>query len=787
MTIHLLNLFAVENLAELRCTYRLLEVTNLVKDTQYAENLQRLVFAVSREARHPVSFYARGEKTYLATTAATDSLKKQWRLIPHVALLAPEDKDHELDFGNLRPEQIEFALNVIRYHIRTSLNRVQDLWNDSAASFYLRTPASYSGNSPIDVLEGFSIRLHYLGAGKVVLSLDATAKYVDRRALADRLKDDEDFARFKHKHFLYRFGHQWYRVQVMALTGSTISQQLFQHEKDNSSYNVYDYTLQSCRQPHPDCIKTLASDCPAIVYRYPNVSKQFYGAAALCFKTYKTDDPEVRSLHPFSILDPPRRLERCRDFVRRYLQAVRFVNGTPLLITDQPYSVQGKHFHVPDLLFGGGKILHVQRNGTDKGIPLPELGRKRMQLLRARDGGVLVNGVMHKQYVLVPRSLPRPIAEQFQHEFVHHMEELLSSSYSVTTVLYDDRAAKTLAQQVGAIKQALQTNRIDRGCALLILPPHAHGDLHNFIKKDLFDVLQFQCVSADSLNRYFRPTRDGYTVRDDATRKFASYTRNTAIGMLLVNHRWPFALHAPLNYDIHIGVDVLNGIAGFTYAYNGGRDCVFRHYPSKQEEKLSANQMCTVLYQDLKQDMERLGLGPSSIVIHRDGRSYVQEEKGFEAAVNRLKKDGILAQSLKIGVVEIHKTSAARLRIFDDRNGAVQNPKVGAYFLIDGKQGVVCTTGWPFRFPGTVNPLHVCVAFGDLDIEKVLSDIFAFSQLAWSAPDKPSRLPITIKLGDMFLRPIASESDDEAALYGEEGVNEDTSPVEVSASNTEGR
>jgi hypothetical protein len=781
MTIHLLNLFAIENLAQLRCTYRLLEVTNLVKDTQHAENLQRLVFAVSRETRHPVSIYPRGEKTYLATTAVTDSLKREWRLIPHVALLVPEGKDHQLEFGNLRPEQIEFALNAIRYNIRTSLNRVQDLWNDSAASFYLRTSASYSATSPVDVLEGFSIRLHYVGPGKVFLSLDATAKYVERKALADRLKDGEDFGPFKYQPFLYRFGYQWYRVQVMGLTGSPISQQFFQHEKDNCTHNVHDYTLQNCRQPHPDFIKNLDPSSPAIIYRYPNVPKQFYGAAALCFKTYKTDDPEVRPLHSASILDPTRRLEKCRGFVRGYFQDVRFVDGTKLAITDQPLSVPGKHFNVPDLLFGGGKILHVQRDGTNKGVPLSELGRKRMDLLRDRDGGVLVSGVMHKQYVLIPQSLPRAIAERFQQEFVHHMEELMSSSYSITKILYDDRSAKTLAQQVATIKHSLQVNRIDRGCALLILPARAHRDLHNFIKKDLFDTLQFQCVSADSLNRYFCAIRDGYVVRNDAAGKFASYTRNTAIGMLLVNHRWPFALYAPLNYDIHIGIDVLNGIAGFTYAHNGGKDCAFRHYASQQEEKLSANQICSVLYQDLKRDIEWLGIRRSSIVIHRDGRSYAQEEKGFEAAVNRLKKEGILGQDVRIGVVEIHKTSAARLRIFDSENGAVRNPRVGAFFLIDEKQGIVCSTGWPFRFPGTVNPLHVSIAFGDLDIEKVLSDIFAFSQLAWSAPDKASRLPITIKLGDMFLQPMASESDEEAALYGEEEVNEDTSPVEVSA------
>jgi hypothetical protein len=55
---------------------------------------------------------------------------------------------------------------------------------------------------------------------------------------------------------------------------------------------------------------------------------------------------------------------------------------------------------------------------------------------------------------------------------------------------------------------------------------------------------------------------------------------------------------------------------------------------------------------------------------------------------------------------------------------------------------------------------------GNLDIEWVLEDIFALSQPCFTSPDKCTRLPVTIKLADDFLEPIASDADEDGARYG---------------------
>jgi len=62
------------------------------------------------------------------------------------------------------------------------------------------------------------------------------------------------------------------------------------------------------------------------------------------------------------------------------------------------------------------------------------------------------------------------------------------------------------------------------------------------------------------------------------------------------------------------------------------------------------------------------------------------------------------------------------------------------------------------------------IAEGALDIAWVLEDLFALSQLIFAAPRGCARLPVTIKLDDDFLEPIAGEADEEAALYEESEV-----------------
>jgi hypothetical protein len=244
--------------------------------------------------------------------------------------------------------------------------------------------------------------------------------------------------------------------------------------------------------------------------------------------------------------------------------------------------------------------------------------------------------------------------------------------------------------------------------------------------------------------------------------------------MLIVNRKWLWKLTEPLYYDTYIGIDVLNKVAGVTFIYNYGRDIYFRNYDTKQAEALTKQQLKSIIANDVAEDLRRLGLKPANIIVHRDGRSFSQEIAGLHAGLIELKKLKLVMDEAIIGVVDIRKSAATQLRLFEGTDPSnLANPTFGSNYVLSSREGVVCTTGAPFRFSGTANPLTAVVRDGDLDINAVLADIFALAQLAYSAPDKCVRLPLTIKLADDFLEPIAGEADDDEALYGIDDVSDE--------------
>ncbi|MCW5318868.1 hypothetical protein GTQ43_36040 [Nostoc sp. KVJ3] len=775
MNNHIFNLFAIENLSELSCSYQLLEITNL-PDTHknYLENINRLAGMVASSVQKPVCVLWQEKKAYLATTAPVDKIKTEWRLVPHIAKLVPESKVHHLDYSNIAPDQVKLAIRLLNYDIRTVLMKVPEIWNDSFGSFYFRDAINSEDNSQVDALPGFVYRLHYLLDKKIYISLDSTIRYIDRLSLLQYLSNGSKINDYKFQHFLYKFGSQWYRIQLMGSTGNSLIEQLFFSEKDNKMCNVYDYTLSNCGLPLPDLIAQLDQDSTAINYQYPYKAIERYGAGALCFKTYKTNDFKNSNIHKYSILKASQRLHKSEEIIGRYFQNIFFGNSTKIVVTIQPLKKTIEKFDIPDLLFGNEQVLHVKRDSEDTGVDVLNYGKARMNLLLDEKAGLLVKERLEIQYIFIPKSLNRSVAKNFQNNFEYQMKKFLSHPYELKKIIYNDEKAKNLRQQVEAIKNGIEENEIDRGRVLLILPEKAHPDLHNFIKRELFEILQFQCINAVKLKDFFKPNNNEYDLIEKRKGKYYGYIKYAALGMLLVNRQWPFALKEPLYYDVYIGIDVLNNIAGFTYIYNAGENCYFRYHKSPQGEKLTERQISSILKKDLREDISSLKLQPSSIVIHRDGRSFTEEHKGFVKSINSLQKEGFLSENINIGVIEIHKTSSARLRLYYEQDEVIENPSIGDYFLIDNREGIICTTGFPFEFSGTANPLHIKIAYGDLDMRNVLSDIFALAQLgSWAAPDKAARYPATIKIGDTFLEPIASDSDDEAALYSEDEPDEE--------------
>lgn len=764
MSSHVLNLYPITNAADLRTRYRLVDIVGSYGEDDVADqNLSFLAKRVANEERRPAVLVRSNGKPVLAVPAATRLSKTEYQLTPEVVELRPRDEEHELNLGGLTNESERLGLSFLSFHLRTPLYQDRDLWSSTPWTYFGKTPTNYrESRREVDVYDGFSFRLIRF-EGRLFVAISLTTKYSDSRWLLDRYTPAE-LPALKMKHLLYHTGHRWFPVQLLSATGLSIKNQKFVTD-DKKTWTVFDYTLDAAGGQPPPFIQSLSPDSPAITYQYPGNDKKHHGAAALCKRLLSTDDPETRKLHRHSIVPPVGRFFATVDVLKRHFTGTKF-DGVTIRFEDRALRTEPKIVPVPLQRFGQGKVLDAARAGLGK------LGTARMNYLLDPKAGLAVNSPFDTQYIFVPDTLDRKIAEPFQTSLENTMRSFLHASYQFVPVVYENQHKRSLRDQVNAILDAADKSGAKSGHGILVLPENASPDLHNYIKKRLHKKIQFQCVSASKVKSFYTlvPTngRAAYVVNADQERNYTSYLRYTALGLLLVNRRWPWVLENPTHYDAYIGVDVLRNTAAFTFFYEGGRKCFVRLEESPQREKLSRKKVAAVVYAGLKEDLQGEHGKLRSLVLRRDGRAFSEEMHGLFDAVRKLVQEGVLPSDVKVGVVEVHKTFAPGIRLVAEGRDGPVNPVIGSYQELNERDALLCTTGQPFQFDGTVKPLYLRLVRGDLELVKVLEDTFAMSQLCWPVPNRCMRLPIDLKLCDDLLRATAGHADEEEAIYGED-------------------
>jgi hypothetical protein len=764
MNAHVLNLYAITNAADLRARYRLVDIRGTYGEDDLAEqNLNLLAKRVTLEEKRPAALVRVNCKPTLAVPADVRLTKTEYQLTPDVVELRPRDEEHELRLGSLTSETERLGLSFLSFHLRNPLFHNPDLWSSSPWTYFEKTPANYrESRRDVDIYDGFSFRVVSF-RGKLYLSISLTNKYSDSRYLLDRYRE-ADLPLLKMRHMLYQTGHRWFPVQLLSLTGASIAEQKFVLD-DNTTWTVYDYTLRVAGDNPPQWIQSLPPDSPAITYQYPGNDKKHHGAAALCKLLLSTDDQATRKLHRHSIVAPDPRFRETAEILRRYFFGAEF-EGVPLRFEDRALRTEPKYFPVPPQRFGQGKVLDPDTIG------LKQLGNTRLGYLLDPKGGLAVHSPLDAQFIFVPDTLDRKIAEPFQESLENTMRSFLHATYQLRPVVYANDKKRTLKDQVDAIIDAAEQNDAMSGHGILVLPENAAADLHNYIKKRLHKKIQFQCVSAAKVRSFYELVaangKARYVVDREQERNYTSYLRYTALGLLLVNRRWPWVVERPTHYDAYIGVDVLRNTAAFTFFYEGGKKCFVRLEESPQKEKVPRKKISAVIYRHLKADLEGNPRPLRSLVFRRDGRVFAEEWLGFRDAVNKLVQEGVLPKDIKVGAVEVHKTFSLGLRLVAEERDGLVNPRIGSWQELSDRDAILCTTGYPFHFDGTVKPLYLRLVQGELELAKVLEDTFAMSQLCWPVPNRCMRLPIDLKLCDDLLRATAGDADEDEAIYGED-------------------
>jgi hypothetical protein len=352
-----LNRFEIQNREELSLNYRLLKIHGLPPGENYDKNISRLTTAIAYELRQPVALVRRGNLPCLVIPAEAPMPKLEQPLMPHVAVLEPDAELGSLDFGRLDATTAAIAVSFLQFVFRTPLRRNQELWS-SGRGYYRKTPLEVAGvESGVDTHPGFVWNVVVQGDGRIFLTVDTLVKYVDHEWLSRRVNGGDPRA-YLHRHCVYHFGHDWYMVQLWAITDRSVADQQFTTSNGAVS-NVLSYTRDRWRADMPPWIRDLAPESPAIIYRYPGNEQERYGALALCKLALSTAETDAAGLHRQSILDPSPRFRRIEEIVTQYFQQAK-LGARPIRVAKSALEVERRTFSVPPLRFGGGRVLAVR-------------------------------------------------------------------------------------------------------------------------------------------------------------------------------------------------------------------------------------------------------------------------------------------------------------------------------------------------------------------------------------------------------------------------------------------
>lgn len=787
------NIFPITNLTDLISEYKLYRIKGLNKDqSEYYQNCQTIIEKLSYRMQNPVTVIEREGVAHLVVLNDGKEPPPNMALVRATVVFEAWPGIFKLDYTVRSPENDTICLRFLDFIIQAPLYANKELWQPGAGQPFFKKsaekPQDHEPASDLNRYSGFAVRATITPTGGLGLCIDVTSKAISKTPLPTHLTHDE-FARWKDRHVIYRYGHSWYDVQLVGLNDLNATEYVV--TRDRKTIPLLEYIVQDCQKPIPPELAQVPHDASVVIYMN-NRGESRAALAPLCFPVHGTNDDDAGSQHGSTIIPPHRRRYAIHQFVRQYLRRLKFGN-TYLQLAETPVTIPHQMFIVPDLRFGNSTVLSVRGTPGTRHVSLDELGNTRMSLLRDKRVGFFSRDSLDRQYLIVPQSVADSYGTRFKDDLKQAMNELFPDDYDPIVVTYNDRVPKTYARQGNAILEAVETKCTMSGYAVVMIH---HTDDRGTREEDQlgamviaelrkrFDITAAIVHSAVGLESYRLTQQNGtpqYVVRDDKRGLLSGYMRMVALNkVLLTNQRWPFVLETRLNADLTIGVDVKQNTVGLVIIGSNGADIRTSFNTSRQKEKLDARQMQAYLVDIIRREAAARTDLIKTIVLQRDGRIYQSEIRGIRDGVDLLKREGTIDPDATITILELAKTSQVRFRLFDTvvENDQLRtyNPQIGSYCCITENEGYLCSTGRAFRRHGTAKPLFVKRIEGSMSLELCLQDLYYLTALAWNRPNDCSRYPITTKLNDRFLGEEATTYDSDAltieAILEEENIYE---------------
>lgn len=794
---NLTNIFQILNTSDFSGEYRLFEILGFdISSKDYQRNKQYLISSLSKKLKHPIEVIQQNGKAHIVTRNEPGVLKALPKEYPAIGNNTFYFKDTEkvfpLDFHSQNPIIRSICKRFLQFSIQGPLFKNKRVWQTSAGKpFYSKKPIP---KGDIAIFPGFSIRIVDQKSDGWGIAIDATRKYLKTLPLPIHLSKEEFDRKYKGRKVVVKLGHQWYEIKLTQWHSLTVSQHKYPNPNGEGTITLLDDLRQRTEKPHPQLLAQLPLDASVVFYHLSNGEERSV-PSGLCFLVMGTEDEMDGHLHRNSILSPDVRLDEIFEVRQELLNRLTFGNKV-LKLAEKLKKIPKKKFNFPDIILGNNEDLNFQTtNNSPK-----HFAKLRAEKVFSGDPGFLkpLQPVLGPQYIFLPRSIFDTYKDDFVKRLINDVTQMYPwYKYDPKIEHFEDIPGKRvnyvqIGRQILSEVKEKCTSDIHRYALIMIPAIIKKKRQHDKLSALLISELKKMNISATIIHstvvtecyaEKLDPTGEVvYPVYPKMRGKLKGYCQNVALTKILLNNRkYPFALKTPLYADLTIGIDVKNNLAGFVFVDKFALNIRPDFEPVTKKEKLPTRVIFKKLYETIKKEAKLAEL--KNIVIHRDGRVFDTELKGIDHAINRLVEEQVLPADVFISIVEIPKNSFLSFRMFDNDGNANKkgvndlNPEIGSYHFLNNEIAYICTTGKEFKHKGTSKPLLVKYISGEISFENILRDIFFLSTLAYTKPDDCSRLPLTIKILDIFLRDQASEYDEEKLEYLEYGTDYEIEPI----------
>jgi hypothetical protein len=768
-----LNSFRLNGLDQLDAGYRLIRVSGLLdSDEDHDRKLRLLANLVGREVKFPVEPSTVNDCSGLAIVGAKERLSEieipaEFALTPDVAELRLDQTIHTLPFRETGDARSRLARRALLAALDGELLAPHSDWWQNLRRFVSRKPTDETAAENVLAYAAFFFTVIPGGDGWFELLIDPSICHLHGSSLYQQYGSSIPNS-IKGKRYLYVNGRDYYPITALGVAKSA-DRELMLDPDTNSSVTIYERLRNRWAGKGIQAIEKLSADAPTIAYK--TLTEQNRRAhSELLFELVGTRDldEDEGSLHSELIMPPAVRARRS-EYLISEIESYLKVFGkrlSPARSLRQLGRAETISFQPPKLRFAGDQEItnDLQRANSDRISALRSIG--------PADSSPFADS----QFFIRPVSMPQGVWNDFCAKFALQVQDLYGHAPNASHLAFEKSYGLRL--QARALEKAIGDRH---GCGLVVLPVMQDNErktkLHHHLKRTYWSQFHTQCADVETIMSFYGRSRangrEEWFVRNEDHKLYRSYLRNLAFGYLLVNRKWLWKLgRGSLRTQVHIGIDVFKGMAVFTFIYGDADLITFKTSRAVRQEKLSSQQIHEILLENLGADLAQLDLRAASFTFHRDGKFFPSEIRGIKNTLRELHDlYRLIPDVYKLNLVELHKTSAVRPRIYQNVANGLGNPEMGLFAKLSAREGVITTTGYPMLRKGTARPLYFEVIEGDANITDIAHDIYALSHLAFSAPSSCLRLPFTIALADYVLRE-STPGDDKPLEDWEESESE---------------